>query len=377
LSHLRYGMLSVALLILISCGTSTPTLPDMPVLLPAIFTYSTIDGAVWQVDTMGNREQLIIADGIRKRDLLWSEDRRWLSYVSERFSPPQQVKTQSLHLFEQKTKTIKNLLGPVRNVNSVDWIHQNQIQAVLFDLSIDPNLPPAEVPYQTAIVSAETGKLLSLEATKARRLPSEAEMAQTRFEPIRSPDGEFAISNEVDRGRMVFYLLDANGTQVARIYDQPLDATSGFRLWSPDSHWLVYQVLGDTSQLGDLFLYDVAKRTAKKLTDFFNGGNPPSYMSNIRWAPNSKWFMFTTDVNNIANQLCFAKIDSDAAKCLDVQWKLNQINFVFSRDSRMLAFVARIGNQPHDLYAFDIESESIVQLTNNGNTEIEDWFTEY
>lgn len=366
----------VMLLLITSCNRSTIVATSTPVSFSPLFTYSTIDGAVWQIDATGNREPLINADGIHRRDLQWSEDRKWLSYVSEQFSQPQQIRAQYLHVIDRQTRSAKIVLGPASNINSIDWIEPNQIEAIIFDLSVDPQTPPDEIPYQRVEVNVDTEKLVSLELNRKRQPPSQTEIAQARFEPVKSPDARLAISNEIEGDRMIFYLTDASGKQIARIYDQPADFPSGLRLWSPDSRWLIYQILNDNPHQGELYLYDVSNRIARQMTHF-SGGTPPSYINNIKWAPNSKWFMFATDANSIANQLCFAKIDLVTAKCFDVQWKSNPINFVLSRDSRMIAFLARMGNQPHDLYALDVDTEKVIQLTNNGDSEIEDWFTAY
>ena len=86
--------------------------------------------------------------------------------------------------------------------------------------------------------------------------------------------------------------------------------------------------------------------------------------------------MCTTDANGVANQLCVVNVKHDAARCFDVRWKQNQ--FVWSRDSRFIAFIGRTGgNEPQDLYALEVANGQVKNLTNNGNSEYEDWFTAY
>jgi len=231
-------------------------------------------------------------------------------------------------------------------------------------------------------VDAGANAIVSLQVERTRQPPTQAEMSGSDSAPRKSPNGQWAILEKVEGAKVVYYLLDANGKQISSIYEQSAQFPSGYRMWSPDGQWLVYQPIVyspySDKYLGDLYIYEPTTRTSRQLTNFFAGQQPPTSIDlpPYPWSPDGEWFMFTTDAGGVMNQLCAANVKHGAAKCYNVQWK--NFGFVWSRDSWFIAFIARMGeNQSQDLYILEVANGQVRNLTNDGDAEYEDEFTAY
>jgi hypothetical protein len=93
--------------------------------------------------------------------------------------------------------------------------------------------------------------------------------------------------------------------------------------------------------------------------------------ANLEWAPDSKHLAFSLFDSREPNQLCILLVARRELTCKDVKYAVNQ--FVWSVDSRYLAFLAPAGNPAlHDIHALDTATMEDKNLTNDGEAEWEE-----
>lgn len=369
------GWLVVAMLLSGCQSAGVPTEPTSSMRYP-LFTYSTFEGAIWQLDAAGQRDQLVAADGIMKRTLVWSDDHQWLAYVAQEYPPPPRTEVDSLFVMDRNGKNKRKLVGPAGQIPDLAWTDARHLQVVAFDFGISVQTPVAEQSYATIEVNIETNSISSLERPGGTSTGSSFGIVVSRFGPFKSPNGRWAVASRIEGAQVVFYLQDAQGNQVDRVFDQPAEPPLLWLMWSPDGRWLVYKSPAVDTFLGDLYLYDPVSHSSRRLTSFYKGGSVTFFTSYHQWSPDSRWLVFATNGNGISNQLCMVEAERDPARCFDVRWKNNQ--FVWSRDSRFVAFIGGVGeNAASDIYVLEAASGKVTNLTNNGNSEDEVWITAY
>ncbi len=369
------GWLVVAMVLSGCQSPSAPAEPTRTVRDP-LFTYSTFEGAIWQLDAAGQRDQLVAADGIMKHTLVWSEDHQWLAYVAEEYPAPSRTRVDSLFVVDRSGKNNKKLVGPAGQIPNVEWTDTRQLQVVAFDFGISVQTPVAEQSYATIEVNIETNSIRRLERPGGISTGSPFGVIVSRFGPFESPNGQWAVASRIEGAQQVFYLQDAQGRQVDRIFEQPANPPLLSLMWSPDGRWLVYSPAAFDTFLGDLYLYDPVGHSSRRLTSFYRGATVTFFISYLHWSPDSRWLVFATDGGGIPNQLCMVDVKRDPARCFDVRWKNNQ--FVWSGDSRFVAFIGGAGKDAaSDIYVLEAAAGVVRNLTNNGNPEDEVWITAY
>lgn len=372
---LRYVLFEYAALLVLGVGCQAPISPVVsptPSFAP-IFTYSTHEGAIWQIDADGHREIVAAADGALKPYLTWSPDYDQLAYVIQQFAAPNTTRTQSLYMLDAKGGSPRKLAGPFYQLDYVHWSDAHHIQMQATDLSVDREKPANESPRLLLTIDTRTS-LLSYLAVATRKLPTEAEAQQSHSQPNQSPNGIWSVTPHVEGTDRVFDLVDAAGKDLGTIYRQPSSAQVLFQSWSPDSRWLVYrQPVGET-YLGDLYVYDPLTLSSRRLTSFASDDQARPLIAYNRWSPDSKWLLFQASVGPINYGLCIANPEQASTRCFAARWKYN--HFVWDRHSEFVAFVGQVG-EPSDLYVIDVRKGELRNLTNNGDSEREDWIIAY
>ncbi len=339
---------------LLSAPTPTPA--------PACFTYSTYDGAVWQIDVDGGRVRLLAPDGIHKWRLAWSDDRRWLAYVGLGFPEPG-VRTETLFVVDREGENVREIAGPHRSIH-YEWEDTRHVRLGVADV-LTPDRPQER---EWFLADVETGALVEVEEEWAMPTPP----PEPRL--LESPNGQWTVQSEREGARRAFYLLDRDGNRISLIYEQPADAEREFTMWSRDSQWFLYMPLdSDDPYYGDLYLYHPASLSSRQLTNYKGEQGWPATMSYFEWSPNGEWLLFSLTDSVAANQLCVVRFgDAPDLRCFDVRWKANL--FVWSSDSRFVAFLASVET---DLYVLDVVSGEVRNLTNDGSAQVEDYITAY
>jgi tricorn protease-like protein len=171
---------------------------------------------------------------------------------------------------------------------------------------------------------------------------------------------------EVEEDSLVLRLFEASGAQVTRVYSQPLDKPYFAAYWSPDSHYIAYS----PQDRHEIFLFDVLEDTSHQVTHFTENSEF-ALTANLEWAPDSKHLAFSLFDSREPNQLCILLVARRELTCKDVKYAVNQ--FVWSVDSRYLAFLAPAGNPAlHDIHALDTATMEDKNLTNDGEAEWEE-----
>ncbi len=371
-------LLGYAALVVLGVGCQAPTSPVVsptPSLTP-IFTYSTYEGAIWQIDPDGRREGVVGADGLHKPYLTWSPDYSQLAYVVQEFAAPDTTRAQSLYLLDAKGGGPRKLAGPFYQLDFVHWSDAQHIEMQATDLSADRDKPANESPRLLLTIDTQTSLLSYLEVV-TRQLPTEDKAGQPQSERYVSPDGKWSVAPHVEGADRVFDLVDAAGKDLGTIYRQPSNAQVLYQFWSPDSRWLLYRRPIVDTVLGDLYVYDPLTLSSRRLTSFEGtgaGGLSIDFYASARWSPDSKWLLFRAFVAPINYGLCIANPEQASTRCFDA--RPNSGHLVWDRHSEFVAFVGQVG-EPSDLYVIDVRKGELRNLTNNGDSEREDWVIAY
>jgi tricorn protease len=108
------------------------------------------------------------------------------------------------------------------------------------------------------------------------------------YDPVWSPDGKL-IGYSNSRGE-IWYVDVATG-RTTKVDTDPLGDQNAVPLsWSPDSKWLAYP-RGIANRLGAVFVYDVAKATATRVTDGMSDARSPGFDASGKYL----YFLASTD----------------------------------------------------------------------------------
>jgi Tol biopolymer transport system component len=347
----------------------TPSLPG--------FTYSTYSGAIWQIDINGHKTQLLPDDGIHKSDLSWSPNRQRLAYVTLEYvqsgtresafttftttediaatTPPEiltHVVQKTLFVLDVDDSNRKQLAGPVRAIQYT-WADDRTID-LRFAHKVSDGSERQQ--WERFLTDVETGAMSLVEQTDKNMLEF--------IKP--SPDKRWGLSLETVGDARRLYLLDTKGDKVSMIYEGPSGRSVLFQ-WSPDSRYVFY--LGYAFyDADDISVYDLSVGKTTKVTHFTEQKNAFT-ISPPRWSPTGEWISFWLDSAGRTNQPCVVSLSRGQTQCFDISAKSGRLNW--SADGRYFAFLAPQGDAPIDIYAVDAKMGRLINLTSDGNDEIE------
>ncbi|MBN1248625.1 MAG: hypothetical protein JXC32_13280 [Anaerolineae bacterium] len=349
----RWGTVPALLVSLLfsGCGPATT----------AWFTYSTYDGAVWQIDVEGNRIQLLPSDSVQKWHLEWSDDRQWLAYVALEYPQPG-VRTETLFVVDREGQNDRKIAGPHLSIY-YEWENAHHMRLGIADAS-SPGQPQERDWF---LVDVETSAVVEIET----EWPTLTPLPEPRL--IESPDGQWAVQSMREESSRTFYLLDQHGNRVAPIYEQPAEAAEEFTIWSRDSRWFLYMPLRSSYPIyTDFYVLQPESLAATRLSNCEERGDIWLVLG-LQWSPNGEWLLFSLTDSTSANQLCVIHFDDEPdLRCFNVQRKSG--DYVWSSDSRFVAFVSSVET---DLCVLEVSSGEIRNLTNDGDSQVEESITSY
>lgn len=348
-------------ILLVGCQTAAPS-PQGQLSVStnvASFTYSVLSGGLWQVDLNGRKVNLLPDDGIQKWDLAWSADRGTLAYVARYYEPA--GAEESLFILSSDGRR-KKLIGPATHV--VYWWPDNpqQIDAWSSGMTL--------ATLAATNVETVSGKWFQVD-TETGAVVETTAPAKTPSSPLASPDGRWSVAMESDGGEMAVYLVDSSGAKVSKLFAQrPFLGLVPPGHWSPDSRTIAFVLTQDLSS--DLFVFSLDTKTTTQVSHYAEKGEYAG-MGDLQWSANSEWLSLSFSHGQSANQLCLLHSLDYSLRCFDVAWKAN--HFVWSTDSRYLAFLSSgTDEQMHDLYALEAATGQVLNLTGDGEKQIEDDF---
>lgn len=106
------------------------------------------------------------------------------------------------------------------------------------------------------------------------------------YSPAFSPDGQWVVFTAEPGGQADVYRIRPDGTGLEQLTDDPAFDDQG--ALSPDGRTLAF-VSTRARGTADVWLLDVASKTASNLTDHSSGNFRP------RWSPDGAWIAFTSD----------------------------------------------------------------------------------
>ncbi len=353
----------IPLIMLMSCQTATP-LPQAPTPTPtsiASFTYSNSNGGLWQVDLTGRKVNLLPDDGIEKWYLGWSPDRKTLAYIARYYEPA--GAEESLFVLGSDGKPRK-LMGPATQID-YRWTDSPQHLVVWSsDMRLDA--------VTASDVDTVSGKWFQVDTEAGAAVetnPPDTTLSSTQL----SPDGKWTVASELDdEGGMEVYVVDSAGTKISKLLPQgPFLGLVPTGRWSPDSRLFAFRL--DLPANPDLYVFSRETKTATQVVHYTDKGQHVQ-MGKFQWSPNSGWLSFAFSDSQSGFQLCVLHGPDYALRCFKVQWKWEK--FEWSTDGQYLAFLSW-GNdgQMDDLYVLEPATGQVLNLTDDGDAQSEDWFT--
>lgn len=349
-------------ILLVGCQTAASSPQGQSSVSPSVasFTYSVFPGGLWQVDLNGRKVSLLPDDGVEKWHLGWSPDRKTLAYVARYYEPG--GAEESLFVLASGGQP-KKLIGPATQIlyRWSDTPRQIDVWSSQARLNTPPPTNADGTTGRWYRVDTETG------AAVETRPPD-----NTPSSPLPSPDGKWSLAMEPDNDQMAVYLVDSSGIKVAKLFAQrPVLGLVPPGLWSPDSRLIAFVL--DRGASSDLYVFSLETKVTAQLSHYADKGQY-ALMSDLEWSPNSQWLSFAFSDTQSANQLCLVRNVDYTLRCFNVGWKANE--FVWSTDSRYVAFLAPITDaRLQDLYALEAATGQVLNVTGDGETQNEDWFT--
>src|ERR1044072_2733554 len=200
------------------------------------------------------------------------------------------------------------------------------------------------------------GKQLLLSATDQ---PHKAEAESRKVK-----DDTMVIDRDIKMSHL--WLWDVDKKEGKRLTQG--DYTVSDPQWSADGTRITYTTRptpkADDGSLSEIWLLTLASGEKKKLVaDAISSDN-------ARWSPDGKWIAFTrsTDPNGVSlTYLYLVPASGGAAKQLTANFDLPVGTPVWSRDGRTIYFSTNV-LQAIEVYAFDVASGSVKQLSRNGGS---------
>jgi Tol biopolymer transport system component len=323
--------------------------PSLPADGSVTLTYSGDDGGIYQVTLSGKKSCLLPADGIGKDGLWWSPDRAHLAYVTREWNPDL---TESLWMIDATGGSPQRLFGPAKSLR-YSWKGGSSIyveEAVSF----------RHLPFDEGTVIQVY--MIDLPSAEVRPV---GEPTDAHIMPDFSPDGRWAAAPErTGANSWVLSLLDRQGNQLRVIYRPPAGyAATG--VWSPDSQRLAIFRPEDQA----IYSYDVDSSTWHKLVSLPRGSLALSPLAGeMRWSPDGEWLSYTTQ--EAGNSICVLRVEDGLKHCFKVVNATS--NWYVWGGSSQIAYVSRDSVQGPDLFATSVPGGVMTNLTQDGNSIVED-----
>jgi Tol biopolymer transport system component len=318
LFHSIFAVLLATMILLSGCQAPNPSVQEaIRTDLPK-FTYSTSTGEIWQIDTDGNKRQLLPSDNVQKWYLSWSPDRHALAYVTREFTEIGTKATTPI----TSTSNITSMSTPVKT--------------------------PIYMDNETLVVVDANGR-------NRKQLAG----------PARAIKYEWGRDSRIIGLGLTYELTDGSTPQQWNLYW--VDTQNGVVSLAAPENWNTpeptAQLNGNDQELFISMTQLAKKRIAEQQNDFA--------VRTPIWSPTREWILFELDTKTRINQPCLIHVPSGDLSCFDISSKSDQ--FVWSADGHYLAFLAPAGDGPIDIYAIDAGAGKLINLTQDGNNVIEDW----
>jgi len=343
----KSGLLVLLVSLLIAGCARLPRSPGI-----VVFTYSTYQGSIEQVNTLREKHSILPADGVHKRLLRWSPDRAYLAFIAVEFDLD--GKKDTLWIVDADGDNAHLLFGPAPAL----WYSWEADSRTIY---VEEAVSFGQFPFDedTVIrpysIDVETGSVHEV-ARRTDLFPL----------PVRSPDGTKSVWTDPTNDEWALYLLDSEGNKLSMIYQPPHGrVVSG--VWSPDSQKLAIVKPEDE----EIYIYSISSQNWNKLSSLSTTHN--SYQVNsVQWSPDGNWISYLLNDQEQVRQICAFQVEEREwnERCFNTQWISNE--YVWSSDSRFIVYLGKTPSGETDLFAVDVREDAIINLTQDGNEVIEE-----
>jgi tricorn protease len=147
-------------------------------------------------------------------------------------------------------------------------------------------------------------------------------------------DGKSALMFSTATGEVELWLYPANGKGAG----QQLTRDGTILRWdavpSPDGKWIAHQ---DKDQ--QLWLYNIADKTNKKIATSRNGDNDGPPFTELRWSPDSRWIVFGENADNTFQQVMLYNLETGVKTPVTTD-RYDSGSAAWSADGKWLYFVS-------------------------------------
>jgi len=177
-----------------------------------------------------------------------------------------------------------------------------------------------------------------------------------------SPDGEHLLLEA--RGDIFDFPVDEDDDDLARLVSPGSASREKYAVYSPDEEWVAW--VSDAGGSEEIWIAPAeGEGDARQLTHRGKG-----FMLPIVWSPDGKWLLYSD------KSMDLVLVDAHSGKSIRVdhsdwddaweRWGIQ--DYVFSPDSRWIAYTKQHGNMNEAIYLYDIEGKSITRVTDEMTT---------
>ena len=185
-----------------------------------------------------------------------------------------------------------------------------------------------------SIVLTARGRVFVAPA-KQGRFVDVSERTPGRFREARlMPDGKSVIVLSTESGEVELWTYPANGKGAGTQLTKDGSVLRWEAIPSPDGKWLAHQ---DKNQ--QLWLYNIAAKTNKKIATAVNGNNDGPAFDGLVWSGDSRWLAYDESANNTFQRVTLYNVETGVATPVTTD-RYNSGSPAWSADGKWLYFVS-------------------------------------
>lgn len=189
-------------------------------------------------------------------------------------------------------------------------------------------------PDGNSIVLTSRGRVFVAPA-KQGRFVDVSEQTPGRFREARMmPDGKSVVVLSTESGEAEVWTYPANGKGAGTRLTTDANVLRWEAIPSPDGKWLAHQ---DKNE--QLWLYNLAAKTNKKIATAANGDNDDVAFVDVRWSSDSRWITYADTANNGFQRIILYNVETGVATPITTD-RYNSGSAAWSADGKWIYFIS-------------------------------------
>ena len=185
------------------------------------------------------------------------------------------------------------------------------------------------------VVLTSRGRMFVAPVLKTGRFVDVSEHMPGRFREARlMPDGKSVLTLSTESGEVELWKYPANGVGAGERLTQDGKVLRWEGIPSPDGKLIAHQ-----NKDNELYLLDVAAKTDKRVTVAHATGNSSPAFSSVRWSPDSRWLLYSTETANSFTQVMLYSVEQATATPLTTD-RYNSGSADWSSDGKFIYFLS-------------------------------------